>query len=121
MRHRRLSVSEFRYIELCYQSSATCNAGLSFELFWFVNHTGVLLNRASILAVNGYRPLRGLAEDKELWVRMMLYGYRRFYNLPDVLVDYRDLPTGLHHNFRRGVNRGMKIVLKTPVRACPNF
>jgi hypothetical protein len=30
-----------------------------------------------------------LAEDYELWVRMMLCGFRRFYNLPDVLLDYR--------------------------------
>jgi glycosyltransferase EpsE len=87
---------------------------------WFVNHTGVLLNRASLLAVGGYHRMRGLAEDYELWVRMMLHGYRRFYNVPDVLVDYRDLPTGLHHNFYR-INRLMKIGLRTLIRICPNF
>jgi glycosyltransferase involved in cell wall biosynthesis len=90
------------------------------SVFWFVNHTGVLLNKASLLAVGGYHRMRGLAEDYELWVRMMLHGYRRFYNVPDVLVDYRDLPTGLHHNFYR-INRPMKIVLRTLIRICPNF
>jgi glycosyltransferase involved in cell wall biosynthesis len=89
--------------------------------FWFVNHTGVLLNRASLLAVNGYRSMRRLAEDYELWVRMMLRGHRRFYNLPDVLVDYRDLPTGLHRNFRGKLNRAMKIGLRMLIRTCPNF
>ena len=88
--------------------------------FWFVNHTGVLLNRASLLAVKGYRRMRGLAEDYELWIRMMLSGYRRFYNLPDVLVDYRDLPTGLHRNFLR-INRPMKMAARTLMRICPNF
>jgi hypothetical protein len=89
--------------------------------YWFINHTGILLNRTSLLAVNGYRSMRRLAEDYELWVRMMLYGYRRFYNLPDVLVDYRDLPTGLHRNLRGKSNRAMKIVLRTLMRTCPNF
>jgi hypothetical protein len=64
--------------------------------------------------------MRGLAEDYELWVRMMLHGYCRFCNLPDVLVDYRDLPTGLHHNFYR-INRPMKILLRTLIRISPNF
>jgi hypothetical protein len=85
-----------------------------------VNHTGVLLNKASLLAVKGYHRMRGLAEDYELWIRMMLSGYRRFYNLPDVLVDYRDLPTGLHRNFLR-INRPIKIALRMLMRVCPNF
>jgi glycosyltransferase involved in cell wall biosynthesis len=88
---------------------------------WIVNHTGVLLNRESVLAVKGYRRMRGLSEDYELWVRMMLRGFRRFYNLPEILVDYRDLPTGAHHNSRRGFNRGMKILLKALMRTCPRF
>jgi glycosyltransferase involved in cell wall biosynthesis len=90
------------------------------DRFWFVNHTGVLLNKASLLAVKGYHRMRGLAEDYELWIRMMLSGYRRFYNLPDVLVDYRDLPTGLHRNFLR-INRPIKIALRMLMRVCPNF
>jgi hypothetical protein len=71
--------------------------------------------------VNGYRSMRRLAEDYELWVRMMLRGHRRFYNLPDVLVDYRDLPTGLHRKFRGKLNRAMKIGLRMLIRTCPNF
>jgi glycosyltransferase involved in cell wall biosynthesis len=89
--------------------------------YWFVNHTGILLNKTSLLAVNGYRSMRRLAEDYELWIRMMLYGYRRFHNLPDVLVEYRDLPTGLHRNMRGKLNRAMKIVLRTLMRGCPKF
>jgi glycosyltransferase involved in cell wall biosynthesis len=88
---------------------------------WFVGHTGVLLNKHSVLAVGGYRSMRGMAEDYELWMHMILRGYRRFYNLPDVLVDYRDLPTGLHRNFRPRWNRGMRILLKMLMRMCPDF
>jgi glycosyltransferase EpsE len=88
--------------------------------FWFLNHTGVLLNRESLLAVNGYRRLRGLAEDYELWLRMMRHGYRRFYNLPHVLVDYRDLPTGLHRNLQR-INKPVLTALKMLMRTCPDF
>jgi glycosyltransferase EpsE len=93
---------------------------LNSRRFWFVNHTGILLNKDSLLAVNGYRRMRGFAEDYELWVRMMLRGYRRFYNLQCVLVDYRDLPTGLHRNFRRS-NKAMLIALKQLMRICPEF
>jgi GT2 family glycosyltransferase len=80
--------------------------------YWFVNHTGVLLNRKSVLAVGGYRRLRGLAEDYELWLRMMQRGYSRFYNLPDVLVDYRDSPASLHRAIRGKLNRAMRIWLR---------
>ncbi len=89
--------------------------------YWLVNHSGVLLNRDSLLAVKGYLPIRGIAEDYELWVRMMLRGFRRFHNLQEVLVDYRDLPTGLHYQFRRGINRAMLIALKKIMWLCPRF
>ena len=60
-------------------------------------------------------------KDYELWLRMMMRGYRRFYNLPDILVNYRDLPTGLHRHPRKVVNHAMKIWLRTLMRFCPDF
>ena len=88
--------------------------------YWFINHSGVLLNRRSVLAVGGYRCLRGLAEDYDLWVRMMLRGYTRFFNVQESLVEYRDVSTGLHRNFR-GYNRLMLMLLKTAMRLAPVF
>jgi glycosyltransferase involved in cell wall biosynthesis len=89
--------------------------------YWFVNHTGVLLNRDSVLKTGGYRALRGLAEDYDLWIRMMLKGFTRFANLPESLVDYRDSATALHRNFRRGHNRLRLMALKAAVRLAPAF
>jgi len=89
--------------------------------YWIVNHTGVLLNRESVLAVNGYRCMRGMAEDYELWIRMMLGGFRRFFNVQEILLDRRDLPTGLNRNFRRGWNRFMLMYMKSVMRTCADF
>lgn len=89
--------------------------------YWFVNHTGVLLNRDSVRASGGYRCLRGLAEDYDLWVRMMRRGFTRFRNLPESLVEYRDVPSGLHRNFRRGHNRLRLMALKASLRLAPAF
>jgi glycosyltransferase involved in cell wall biosynthesis len=94
---------------------------LSSPGYWFVNHTGVLLNRDSVLKAGGYRALRGLAEDYDLWIRMMLKGFTRFANLPESLVDYRDSATALHRNFRRGHNRLRLMALKAAVRLAPAF
>lgn len=89
--------------------------------YWFVNHTGVLLNGDSVRASGGYRCLRGLAEDYDLWVRMMRRGFTRFRNLPESLVEYRDVPAGLHRNFRRGHNRLRLMALKASLRLAPAF
>jgi glycosyltransferase involved in cell wall biosynthesis len=89
--------------------------------YWFVNHTGVLLNRDSVLASGGYRCLRGLAEDYDLWVRMMRRGFTRFRNLPESLVEYRDVPSGLHRNFKRGHNRLRLMAVKASLRLAPAF
>ena len=89
---------------------------------WFINHTGIILKKELVLAAGGYRRhMRGMSEDYELWLRMMMRGYRRFYNLPDILVNYRDLPTGLHRHPRKVVNHAMKIWLRTLMRFCPDF
>ncbi|MFC7397088.1 glycosyltransferase [Chelatococcus sp. GCM10030263] len=94
---------------------------LSSPGYWFVNHTGVLLNRDSVLKAGGYRALRGLAEDYDLWIRMMLKGFTHFANLPESLVDYRDSATALHRNFRRGHNRLRLMALKAAIRLAPAF
>jgi Glycosyl transferase family 2 len=87
---------------------------------WFVNHTGILLNRKSVLAVGGYRSRRRLAEDHDLWVRMMLRGYNRFMNLPETLVDYRCTTNGLTASFSSFV-RPQMILLKLLTRLAPDF
>jgi glycosyltransferase involved in cell wall biosynthesis len=87
---------------------------------YFVSSIGVLLNKQSILAVGGYRQIHRIAEDYELFVRMLLRGHRRFYNLPEVLVDYRDSPTGAHNQYRWW-NKYMVRALKMLVRTCPEF
>jgi len=45
------------------------------ESFWFINHPTVMFRKQSILDVGGYdESLKGLAEDYELWVRMINNG-----------------------------------------------
>lgn len=89
--------------------------------YWFMNHTGVLLNRDSVRAVGGYRAMRGLPEDYDLWIRMMRAGYNRFINLEQSLVAYRDSPTALHRNFRRGIGRLRLMATKASARLLPPF
>lgn len=89
--------------------------------YWFVNHTGVLLNRSSVLGVGGYRQLRGHAEDYDLWIRMMLRGYTRFYNLPGSLVEYREHSEGLHRGFKRGRARIRLALSKKFAYLAPSF
>ena len=89
--------------------------------YWFMNHTGVLLNRDSVRAGGGYRAMRGLPEDYDLWIRMMRAGYNRFINLEQSLVAYRDSPTALHRNFRRGIGRLRLMATKASARLLPPF
>nr|WP_249729684.1 glycosyltransferase [Chelatococcus sp. YT9] len=89
--------------------------------YWFMNHTGVLLNRNSVRSVGGYRAMRGLPEDYDLWIRMMRAGYNRFVNLEQSLVAYRDSPSALHRNFRRGIGRLRLITAKASARLLPPF
>ncbi|CAH1668095.1 glycosyltransferase [Chelatococcus asaccharovorans] len=89
--------------------------------YWFMNHTGVLLNRDSLQAVGGYRAMRGLPEDYDLWIRMMRAGYYRFVNLDQSLVAYRDSPAALHRNFRRGIGRLRLMAAKASARLLPPF
>lgn len=88
---------------------------------WVLNHTGVLLNRDSVLAVGGYGRLPRLPEDYQLWVRMMLAGRNRFECLQEVLVDYRSLPSGQHARFRRGFTRLFLAYWKLRARTAPRF
>jgi glycosyltransferase involved in cell wall biosynthesis len=89
--------------------------------YWFMNHTGVLLNRDSVRAVGGYRAMRGLPEDYDLWIRMMRAGHNRFINLDESLVAYRDSPAALHRNFRRGIGRLRLMATKASARLLPPF
>lgn len=50
-------------------------------------HGSVLMRREHVVALGGYRPRVGRAEDFDLWLRMAERG--RLANLPDVLYQYR--------------------------------
>jgi GT2 family glycosyltransferase len=88
--------------------------------YWFMNHTGVLLNKTRVLSVKGYRARRGLAEDYDLWIRMMLRGYNRFVNLRDTLVDYRVSGTSLSAKYSKFL-RLQRAGLKLLARMAPKF
>jgi glycosyltransferase involved in cell wall biosynthesis len=63
--------------------------------YWLLNHTGVTIRKKTIIKAGGYAEnRRGLAEDYELWVNMLLAG-AKIVNLPEVLVLYRSSHTGL--------------------------
>jgi glycosyltransferase involved in cell wall biosynthesis len=52
-----------------------------------LNHMTVMFRKASVLAAGNYQRYAGF-EDYELWVRMLMNGYR-FHNLDDILVHVR--------------------------------
>ena len=61
-----------------------------------------------------------LAEDYDLWVRMMLHGRNRFVNLQETLVDYHCSSSGLTANFSSFVHFQM-LFLKLLTRLEPEF
>jgi glycosyl transferase family 2 len=105
----------------CHPLRVTKQDVISGEGHWFVNNTGVLLNRRSVLSAGGYGRIRRLPDDYPLWVRMMLAGRNRFRNLPEVLINYRNLTTGIHANYRRGVARLVLGYHKLLAKAAPAF
>jgi glycosyltransferase involved in cell wall biosynthesis len=52
-----------------------------------LNHPSIMMRRAAVLAVGGYRPEFQPAEDLDLWLRLGEVG--RLTNLPEVLMKYR--------------------------------
>ncbi|MCG7256506.1 MULTISPECIES: glycosyltransferase [Corynebacterium] len=52
-----------------------------------MNHPSVMFRTADVLAVGGYRDLRGM-EDYDLWARMISQG-KKLYNLPEPLTYFR--------------------------------
>jgi hypothetical protein len=106
----------------CHPNRVTKEEVTSGQGYWFVNNTGVLLNRSSVLSAGGYGRIRRLPDDYPLWIRMMLAGCNRFRNRPEVLVDYRNLSTGMHANYMRGgITRLMLGWHKLLARAAPAF
>ncbi len=55
-----------------------------------LGHPTIMLRRDAALAVGGYRPAFLLAEDYDLWLRLLERGQAAC--LPDVLLDYREHP-----------------------------
>lgn len=58
-----------------------------------VAHPSVMIRREAVVAAGGYRREFQLAEDFDLWLRLLDVG--RLYNLPEVLLKYRIHPTSL--------------------------
>jgi glycosyltransferase involved in cell wall biosynthesis len=65
---------------------------------WFLNHPTVMFKKESIISVGGYdEELRGLAEDYELWIRM-LRNNKILRNIEDHLLLLRINPNSLVQN-----------------------
>jgi GT2 family glycosyltransferase len=64
-----------------------------------LNHPSVLMRRAAVLRVGGYRPEFEPAEDLDLWLRLGEVG--RLINLPDVLLQYRQHSRSFSEQFQQ--------------------
>jgi glycosyltransferase involved in cell wall biosynthesis len=68
---------------------------------WFLNHPTVMFRKKSVLDVGGYdESLRGLAEDYELWIRM-LRNDKVLHNINDVDLFLRINPNSLMGNIKK--------------------
>jgi len=68
---------------------------------WFLNHPTVMFRKQSVIDVGGYdESLRGLAEDFELWIRM-LKEEKTLRNLPDNHLLLRINPDSLMANIKQ--------------------
>jgi hypothetical protein len=67
---------------------------------WFVNHPTVMFRKKSVFDVGAYdSSLRGLAEDYELWIRMIRNG-KVIHNINDVDLFLRINPNSLMGNIK---------------------
>lgn len=67
---------------------------------WFFNHPTVMFRKESVTSVGGYdESLKGLAEDYELWMRMLRNG-KELRNLPGVDLLFRISPNSLTRQIR---------------------
>jgi len=67
---------------------------------WFFNHPTVMFRKESVTSVGGYdESLKGLAEDYELWMRM-LRNNKELRNLPGVDLLFRISPNSLTRQIR---------------------
>ena len=67
---------------------------------WFFNHPTVMFRKESVTSVGGYdESLKGLAEDYELWMRMLRHN-KELRNLPGVDLLFRISPNSLTRQIR---------------------
>lgn len=67
---------------------------------WFINHPTVMFRKKSVLEVGAYdTSLRGLAEDYELWIRM-IRNDKVIHNINDVDLFLRINPNSLVQNIK---------------------
>ena len=72
---------------------------------WFLNHPTVCFKKSAILEVGNYNDeIHSMMEDFELWLRI-LKKYKKIYNIPEVLLNYRIHDKQLTYN---GGERGGK-------------
>lgn len=65
---------------------------------WFLNHPTVMFRKESVMSIGGYdTSLKGLAEDYELWIRMLRNG-KQLRNISQNLLLLRLNPTSLSKN-----------------------
>ncbi len=64
-----------------------------------LNHPSVLMRRAALEAIGGYRPELQPAEDLDLWLRLGEVG--RLTSLPEVLMKYRQHPASFSEQHQR--------------------
>ena len=64
-----------------------------------LNHPSVMMRRAAVEAVGGYRPEFEPAEDLDLWLRLGEVG--RLVNLPEVLMHYRQHAASFSEQYQR--------------------
>lgn len=59
--------------------------------FWYLNHPTVIFKKSSFLSVGGYKDLKNLPEDYDLWTRMISVDMN-IINLDDIYTYYRISP-----------------------------
>jgi glycosyltransferase EpsE len=82
------------------QHPAVITRKIAKNSLWFVNHPTVMFRKKSVLEVGAYNEsLRGLAEDYELWIRMIRNG-KVIHNINDVDLFLRINPDSLVQNIK---------------------
>lgn len=100
---------------------ATGNTKLHYDLLWnspFVS-SATLFRRACFEKVGGFYSGKELFEDYDMWSRIALH--YKLANLPEVLLDYRELSTGLSFTTENSSDRVINQRRKNIASVFPSF